>query len=82
MTKSARGVRLDCNGNGKIAGKGDRMDNSTGGIGFTGLLAIVFIVLKLCGVITWSWLWVLSPVWITWVVILIIMIVIIWRDRR
>jgi len=58
------------------------MDNSTGGIGFTGLLAIVFIVLKLCGVITWSWLWVLSPVWITWVVILIIMIVIIWRDRR
>lgn len=33
-------------------------------IGFTGLLTIVFIVLKLCGVITWSWLWVLSPIWI------------------
>lgn len=33
-------------------------------IGFTGLLALVFIVLKLCGVITWSWLWVLSPIWI------------------
>lgn len=33
-------------------------------IGFTGLLAIVFIVLKLCGVITWSWVWVLSPIWI------------------
>lgn len=28
-------------------------------------LTIVFIVLKLCGVITWSWLWVLSPLWIT-----------------
>lgn len=29
-----------------------------------GLLAIVFITLKLCGVIAWSWLWVLSPLWI------------------
>lgn len=28
------------------------------------MLAIVFITLKLCGVITWSWLWVLSPLWI------------------
>ena len=35
------------------------------GIGFIGLLTIVFIVLKLCKVITWSWLWVLSPIWIS-----------------
>ena len=35
-----------------------------GGIGFTGLLAVAFIVLKLCGIINWSWLWVLAPVWI------------------
>lgn len=34
------------------------------GIGFSGLLAIVFIVLKFLNVITWSWLWVLSPIWI------------------
>lgn len=34
------------------------------GIGFGGLLAIVFIVLKLTKVITWSWLWVLAPIWI------------------
>ena len=34
------------------------------GIGFTGVLAVAFIVLKLCGVIKWSWLWVLSPIWI------------------
>lgn len=33
-------------------------------IGFLGLLQITFIILKLCKVITWSWLWVLSPVWI------------------
>ena len=31
---------------------------------FIGLLAIAFIILKLCGVIGWSWLWVLAPVWI------------------
>lgn len=37
----------------------------SGGIGFTGLLTIAFIVLKLCGVISWSWLWVLSPIWIS-----------------
>jgi hypothetical protein len=36
-----------------------------GGIGFTGLLTIVFIVLKLTNVINWSWLWVLSPLWIS-----------------
>ena len=30
---------------------------------FTALLQITFIVLKLCGVIAWSWLWVLSPIW-------------------
>lgn len=38
--------------------------NSSGGIGFTGLLTIVFIVLKLTNYIDWSWWWVLSPIWI------------------
>lgn len=33
-------------------------------IGFLGLLTIVFIALKLTGVIAWSWIWVLSPLWI------------------
>jgi len=37
---------------------------SNGEICFVGLLTIVFMLLKLIGVITWSWLWVLSPVWI------------------
>ncbi len=39
--------------------------SSSGGIGFVGLLTIVFIVLKLLNVITWSWVWVLSPIWIS-----------------
>lgn len=37
---------------------------SDSGIGFCGLLTIAFIVLKLCNVIAWSWVWVLSPLWI------------------
>lgn len=41
------------------------MENkNSNGINFTGLLLIAFIVLKLCNVITWSWIWVLSPFWI------------------
>lgn len=38
---------------------------SSGGIGFAGLLTILFIGLKLTGFITWSWWWVLSPLWIS-----------------
>lgn len=36
---------------------------SARGITFCGLLGIVFIVLKLCGTITWSWWWVTAPLW-------------------
>ena len=39
--------------------------SSSGGIGFAGLLTIVFITLKLIGYINWSWWWVLSPIWIS-----------------
>lgn len=48
-----------------------------GGIGFVGLLTIVFIVLKLCGVISWGWIWVLSPLWFP-VVVLVILVVTMW----
>ena len=40
-------------------------NSSSSGIGFVGLLTIVFIVLKLTNVINWSWWWVLSPMWIS-----------------
>lgn len=46
------------------------MDNNSsdrgkvsGGIGFPGALFITFLVLKLTGVINWSWWWVTSPLW-------------------
>lgn len=38
--------------------------NAGGGIGFFGLLTIVFIVLKLINVINWSWWLLLAPIWI------------------
>jgi hypothetical protein len=41
-----------------------RNNDHHGGIGFIGLLTILFIGLKLTGHITWSWVWVLSPLWI------------------
>jgi hypothetical protein len=47
--------------------------NSSGGIGFCGVLIIVFIVLKLVNVISWSWIWVLSPIWITVVLFFVIL---------
>ena len=46
--------------------------SSSGGIGFCGLLTIIFIVLKLTGFIAWSWWWVLAPMWIGLVLIIII----------
>lgn len=39
------------------------------------LLLVVFIVLKLTGIITWSWWWVLSPLWIPLVIALIVTII-------
>lgn len=51
-------------------------ESSGGGIGFTGLLTIVFIVLKLTHVINWSWWWVLSPIWITFLIFVVIVAVV------
>ena len=38
--------------------------SSSSGIGLTGVLFVVFLVLKLTGNIDWSWWWVTSPLWI------------------
>lgn len=45
----------------------------SGGIGFVGLLTVLFIGLKLTGYIGWSWWWVLSPIWIPWGIPLVIL---------
>ena len=45
-------------------------------ISFSGLLTCIFIALKLMKIITWSWVWVLSPLWISFVIGLIIFAII------
>lgn len=47
------------------------------GIGFTGLLALLFIGLKLGHVINWSWLWVLAPIWMSAAVGLFCLVVVV-----
>ncbi len=62
----------------------EKTTSSGGGIGFAGLLTILFIGLKLTGHIDWSWWWVLSPIWISVVVfvsvVIIALIVLLVRD--
>lgn len=45
------------------------------GPGVLSILLVAFIVLKLCGVITWSWLWVLAPLWIPIAFVLVILLI-------
>ena len=41
------------------------------GLTLADVLLVVFIILKLCGVVNWSWWWVLSPVWISLIIVII-----------
>jgi hypothetical protein len=50
--------------------------SSSGGIGFSGLLTVLFIGLKLTGYITWPWVWVLSPLWISALLVLAIILIV------
>lgn len=45
------------------------------GMGLDVILTIVFVVLKLCEVITWSWWWVFSPIWITWSIVIVLIVI-------
>lgn len=49
------------------------MSNTTkvqGSFPFLSILCLIFITLKLTGYIAWSWLWILSPLWLPWVIVL------------
>lgn len=50
---------------------------NTGRVGFLGLLTLLFIGLKLTGYIAWSWIWVLSPIWIPISIALLILSVVV-----
>ena len=49
--------------------------SSSSGISFTGALTVLFVGLKLTHVINWSWWWVLSPIWISFLIVLVLMII-------
>lgn len=51
----------------------EKSSSSSSGIGFGGALFLVFLVLKLTGVITWSWWWVTAPLWGGLVVVVIVL---------
>lgn len=53
----------------------DRNRGTSDGMSFCSLLTVAFIVLKLVGVINWSWLWVLAPIWIPVVIAFAILVI-------
>ena len=55
----------------------EKKEIKTVGLGFFESLTLLFIALKLTGVITWSWLWVFSPLWLTFVVAVFIAVIIV-----
>ena len=57
-------------------------DTNSGGIGFTGLLTLLFIGLKLAGIIEWRWLWVLSPLWIGAIILFALATIMVWAERK
>lgn len=63
----------------------DKSVKVSGGISLSGLTFIVFLVLKLCNVINWSWWWVTAPLWIPFVLVFIpesdLPNVLVWRQQ-
>lgn len=60
-------------------------EKTSGGVGFFGALTLLFIYLKLAGHITWSWWWVLAPIWVPIVLFLLLaafVMTIVNTDRR
>lgn len=55
---------------------------SKAGLTFMDALALVFIVLKLCKVINWSWVWVLSPIWIQLAFLAVILVIFVIKTRH
>lgn len=48
--------------------------NAKSGLNFSTVLFLIFLILKLTGYITWSWLWVTSPLWISIVVVIFFLV--------
>lgn len=53
-----------------------KSNSANGGIGVTGLLGVVFVTLKLCHVIDWSWWWVTAPFWGSFALMAVMVIIV------
>lgn len=58
------------------------MKEKSTGIGLTGFMFLIFLVLKLMGVISWSWWWVTAPLWIPAIIVLLVISSCIFIARR
>ena len=56
--------------------------SNSSGTSFTSLLLVLFIGLKLTGYITWSWVWVLSPLWISFLIAIPLLGVVMWTQTN
>lgn len=56
-----------------------KSNGAIGGISFCGTLTLIFVVLKLVGVIKWSWLWVLVPMWAPTALLALVLFWAIWK---
>ncbi len=52
-----------------------KSSSSSGGVGIPTVIQTVFIILKVVGVIKWSWFWVLSPAWISILVVIFVFLI-------
>ena len=55
----------------------EKKEIKTVGLGFFEALTLLFVALKLTGVIAWSWLWVFSPLWLTFAFAVVIAFIIV-----
>ena len=53
----------------------EKGNSSARGLSLATVLGIIFIVLKLTGSLKWSWVWVLSPFWVSWGLFLLLVTV-------
>ena len=60
-----------------MSSKNTNNGSTTYSISFSSILTLIFIVLKLCKIINWSWIWVLAPTWIPIILVILIFIAII-----
>ena len=56
--------------------KNNKNYSTGGGLSLAGVLTVVFVVLKLVGVINWSWWWVLAPLWISAIIVVALIVVV------